>query len=737
MQYFMFLTGIILAFAGLLIFKKNRKRQNKYIFAIVISLFIAMSLEVCTFNYAAFEIIGKNCQKKSYNIDIARGLSQNEESSTDNRITTAVSEDEDKNTYTITVSEIDTIVNNIDIIPETNDDIVEYDLYYTDDAKSELTKTDCDPQVIVKDVTLTQHIKPHFAGKTYSIQLNLNVDHDKYISALSIYLNYKKDFHFNLVRFIFVLLFTLLMLTVSLTWNKAFEKSLKRKFQKWVFIGFAAFEILFISLLAYTRDNQEGILQDKDSIYSMDVYQELTVALAQGKVDLNGLYPEKNEAEQQGIDALKKLDNPYEWGQRDNIVYKWDRAFYNGKYYCYFGIVPALVFYLPCYLVTGKLLNTMNLVWLLVMLCVVLMSLLVYNIAKRWKSTLNLWVVVGAMAGFVNCSMLFFCIEGSKFYEIATVSALACVLAGINLIYTAVSKRNINKICLTAGALFMALAVGCRPNFLLATLIVLPIVLNGLSNGNHVVGTDKGSLKAKAGSYIRNIFRKENCSAIILFAVPFILVGSGLMFYNYIRFDSIFEFGAKYQLTVYDTSYYKATDFGKLPVALYKCILALPVFSNHFPFVGAVSTHSEYMGYFYQMACMGIMSYPVMWLILMLPWSLKRGIREQGERGLVIASLMAGLTGCYITTALGGASLRYSVDFAWMLCIPIIYIIFDLYSRACKKKITKYIFILLGVMIFATVMINMLTCFSPSWSDISEKQPELFYSLEKMIIFWR
>ena len=34
--------------------------------------------------------------------------------------------------------------------------------------------------------------------------------------------------------------------------------------------------------------------------------------------------------------------------------------------------------------------------------------------------------------------------------------------------------------------------------------------------------------------------------------IPFIIVGLGLMYYNYIRFDSPFDFGANYNLTTND-----------------------------------------------------------------------------------------------------------------------------------------------------------------------------------------
>ncbi|HRL03334.1 MAG TPA: hypothetical protein PKX81_00255, partial [Gemmiger formicilis] len=53
---------------------------------------------------------------------------------------------------------------------------------------------------------------------------------------------------------------------------------------------------------------------------------------------------------------LLALDNPYDAGARDaaqiNDIH-WDHAFYNGRYYVYFGIVPCLLFQLPFEALTG------------------------------------------------------------------------------------------------------------------------------------------------------------------------------------------------------------------------------------------------------------------------------------------------------------------------------------------------------------------------------------------------
>lgn len=108
-----------------------------------------------------------------------------------------------------------------------------------------------------------------------------------------------------------------------------------------------------------------------------------------------------------------------------------------------------------------------------------------------------------------------------------------------------------------------------------------------------------------------------------------------------------------------------------------------------------------------------------------------------GHKAFVMLSVIVGILMCYVTTAMGGTSLRYSVDFAWLFFIPVIYIVFDMYDRGRNRKITKYILVLVGILTVATVMINVLLCISPTWSSISRKVPEIFYRIEEMMVFWK
>ncbi len=80
-------------------------------------------------------------------------------------------------------------------------------------------------------------------------------------------------------------------------------------------------------------------------------YAELAKSMTHGKLYL----------EEEPPNWLQNMDDPYDRGARDQLVketgenYLWDTAYYEGHYYVYFGVVPVLLFYLPFYLVTGRI----------------------------------------------------------------------------------------------------------------------------------------------------------------------------------------------------------------------------------------------------------------------------------------------------------------------------------------------------------------------------------------------
>ena len=105
--------------------------------------------------------------------------------------------------------------------------------------------------------------------------------------------NYSKAFKFNAIRtivmMIFIMLFTLIRFTGSVEFvNKTKNIHYNRKILVTIMILQVGFVVLLAGMTNASFD-YTGRLTGFDFSTDMDAYQELTVALANGKVDINGV----------------------------------------------------------------------------------------------------------------------------------------------------------------------------------------------------------------------------------------------------------------------------------------------------------------------------------------------------------------------------------------------------------------------------------------------------------------
>ena len=358
MQYLMFVVGIVVPIILLTLFfkKKIYLSYNKYICSAIIAVLIALVLEVFTFNFNSFE--NTRSDKMTVSADI-----KTSEVKSDGYLSPELygsitkSASTEKNIYTLEMQGVDAKVNNIDVIPDSNDRAIECKVYYSDEAVNKYTESG-DESVIVPSMKSTGHMHPHFAGKCRNLKIELKTDLNSEINSIQVKLNYPAKFSFDIFRVLLVAAICFMGFVIYFTRGKGclqFNRNSNRQFA--AIMGLVAVEIaftVFLSVAGNLQFNENGKIQSINFQDTQDPYQELTLAITKGKVDLNSLNPETEIQEMRDIKELQKLQNPYDCSQRDGLTYKWDRAFYSGKYYCYFGIVPALVFYLPYYLVKQK-----------------------------------------------------------------------------------------------------------------------------------------------------------------------------------------------------------------------------------------------------------------------------------------------------------------------------------------------------------------------------------------------
>ena len=261
-------------------------------------------------------------------------------------------------------------------------------------------------------------------------------------------------------------------------------------------------------------------------------YELMAESLIEGKlyIDYDDIDPE-----------LLEMENPYDTQARKDkkVSYHFDHAFYNGKYYMYFGVVPAVLIFVPYQLITGEALTSYHATQILATFYIIGVFLLFRKLAALFFKELN-YMIYALLASAFSLMSVWYIAEAPALYCIAIVSGICfevwSLLFFIQAVYDTESENKSIGYA-TLGSLFGALVFGCRPPIALANLLVMPLLL---------VYIKKNKL------HFRLILK------LILAAMPYAVIGILLMWYNYARFDNPFEFGQTYQLTVADQSQYSS-----------------------------------------------------------------------------------------------------------------------------------------------------------------------------------
>ena len=152
-------------------------------------------------------------------------------------------------------------------------------------------------------------------------------------------------------------------------------------------------------------------------------YPALAEVLAKGQLYLDD----------QPDPRLAALDNPYDPGLRgaEGVEYLWDYAYYNGRYYVYFGVIPALIFYLPYYLITGGPLRMHLDFYICGAAFVVGIMLLVHQLIKKYfRKTPFLFYLLFSSLMIMGSGVLYSVVH-SDFYNVPRITAITSAVLGL------------------------------------------------------------------------------------------------------------------------------------------------------------------------------------------------------------------------------------------------------------------------------------------------------------------
>lgn len=558
-----------------------------------------------------------------------------------------------------------------------------------------------------------KYARIHTYGKVNSIRINFNMNSGTILELNDLIINPVVKFSFSFPRFFF-LLFVLLLLYIFRPSSVIYSNGIRSiNSDKGIIQAAAVILVIAVNIsMLYGLVNLNTAFLSPEEVWQYHTqYQDLAHSIVDGKVNLDI----------EGIEELGKLSNPYdtylrgqELGELNGKV--WDHAYYNGKIYVYFGIVPELMFYLPYYLITGNDFST----WQGVFLCCAGITIAAFYFMKKFvkryfpETPFGVYVFLSFL--FANGTGIIHMVLQPSFYTLPVAAALMFTLFGLGFWLSAaeewVKKKDGSKkrvwMFLFIGSLCMALTAGCRPQFLLASFFVFPIFWELLFNE-------------------KKLFSKENIIKAVFFTFPYIVVALGIMYYNNIRFHSPFDFGANYNLTSNDMRL-RGMNFGRIPDALFAYFLQLPNICLLFPFVEKAPQQYDYFGIkIYEPTYGGVFFTHIFLIFIPFVTKVKKQLKKKNALIFMIMCVVFALIIAVADAQMAGILGRYTSDFTWLLFIAAIMVFLQLYLNTDDKGKRKLIVVM---MICGICSLLMDLFIGISQGELLKYSPESFFRLK-------
>ena len=510
----------------------------------------------------------------------------------------------------------------------------------------------------------SHYIKLNLSGKAKSIKITVSDVPENTLLIQDIGINRTRPLDFSILRYAGIFIVLLLIYAIrpgSEIYKIPYQP--KQQLQK-LLIAFLLIAQLAVAA-GITLGNETYC--DPPWIHHYQ-YHELAVALSEGHFYLD-IEPSQE---------LMAMENPYDKNERNylNVDAQWDTAYYEGKYYSYFGVLPVLVYYLPYYLMTGEAFPTH--IGIIINCAAIiagiyfLMDILVRKYFRQ--ASVGLFAILQILLTLGSGLLLI--VNPPTFYNMPVSMALALTVWGLYCWQRAV-RENDTPDCrfLALGALFMALVAPCRPQMLVGSFLILPMLWKPFMKG----------LRQSKKTAVRQL---------IALALPYIIVAVLLMYYNYARFGSPFDFGANYNLTTNDMTH-RGFHLDRLPFGLFMYLFQTPGFCGRAPFMIPTSITTAYQGTtIAETMYGGFLWFNLITGALLFFGNVKDTLRKKGLMSLCLLSVLLGIIVVCADIEMAGILQRYGCDFGFFLMLPAVITVLALHERAGVKKIFNQIIML-------------------------------------------
>jgi hypothetical protein len=350
---------------------------------------------------------------------------------------------------------------------------------------------------------------------------------------------------------------------------------------------------------------------------------------------------------------LARLADPYD--PKQNAKYRLhDASYYNGKYYIYYGITPALILFWPYVALTGQYLAQKYAVAVFCSVGFLLGAALVWQIRRQCfpRAGTGTFLAMVLAVGTVNGAA--FLLRRPEMYEVSTSCAYAMVMAALAAVWCSLGGRR-PLAWLALASLFFGMAVGARPTFLFGAACLLVPAAILLQSPGESRGARRYGLRLGLAAF-----------------APLVSIGIGLAIYNYLRFGNPLEFGIKYLLMGKKVSTFFVFNWRFIWLNLRLYFLQPARLMEYFPFVREAFVPPLDAGYGFTEDPFGVLvNIPFLLLAFAAPLAWLNPNQDGKRRLRLFAAAVAWvfLTSVVVLLTYVVASIRYEVDFTPYLTI--------------------------------------------------------------------
>lgn len=642
------------------------------IIPIVSVLILAILIELFIFNFRHFESLFFSENANNFTITYSENIRLNEEGE--------LIIGNGGEGY-IELNGIDSVVNNLHFdVAILSDDKTTADmkigLSVIDEGNSSYYKLPA--RTIDDSDELSKYIKLNLSGEAKSIRIYINELNGDGFKVNSLLFNVEMPMDFSVFRVMVIFLCSILIYIFRPS-SQIYQRklNLSNSIQKIALMICIYIQIVVMVLLVTANERYVN-----PAWTHHQQYQKLAVALTKGQFYLDD----------EPSEELMALENPYdkELRESEDVSYIWDQAYYNGRYYVYFGVVPVLLLYLPYYVLTGSDLPN----YLVIIICeigfLIGIMMLLKEISKRFFKNISFGTFILVDVLFVLASGSLILAQVPTIYSIPIIMGLMFTSLGLYFWLSGIQKDRLVPGRILSGSICMALVAGCRPQLLLGSFLCVPVLVRYIQR----------IVKQKKITYQTGI-----CATC--FVIPYVVVAAFLMYYNYSRFGQVFDFGANYNLTTNDMTN-RGFKIDRIFLGLFTYLFQPLAMNAVFPFLTNVNIITDYQGItIYERMYGGIlMLNPILWINFYY-FKARGTLKKSGLSMMTALSILFAFIIVIVNTQMAGILPRYFGDFGIFLALPMAVILFSFYEKEDNKPAIT----MMNHIVFACTIISVtLTC---------------------------